>query len=437
MTTVYLSPVFGAGVQVLNNSGVPLAGGKIYIYLAGTTTAINTYTTYSATVLNANPLILDSSGRCPTMIWLPAGLSYKFVVTDSANVPIGYTLDGVAGINDASFPYTYASEWNQAGAPTYISATRFSVSGDQTATFPKYRRVKSTNTGGIAYSTVVSSTYAAGVTTVVVTNDSTPLDAGMALVYYGLINSSPTSLPGNVAVAGIGASGNFNYSIGSLTMPLVSGDSNLAFGYNALHAATTGSFNIGIGTDALKSVTGGSLSNVAIGASSMASSVTATGNVAIGDSAMFNCVSVDHSVAIGQNALQAMVTTDYHVAIGDSALLLALGGTGLVAIGYRAGYGGSSNFSSNSIYIGYQAVQSGTAADNEIVIGANAVGSGANTITLGSSSHTDTVLFGRVKIPQYTTAGAPAYVKGALYFDTTLNKLRVGGASAWETVTSV
>ncbi len=37
---------------------------------------------------------------------------------------------------------------------------------------------------------------------------------------------------------------------------------------------------------------------------------------------------------------------------------------------------------------------------------------------------------------QATTAAAPAYVKGAMYFDTTLNKLRVGGATAWETVTS-
>jgi hypothetical protein len=38
---------------------------------------------------------------------------------------------------------------------------------------------------------------------------------------------------------------------------------------------------------------------------------------------------------------------------------------------------------------------------------------------------------------QATTASAPAYVKGAIYFDTTLNKLRVGGATAWETITSV
>ena len=38
---------------------------------------------------------------------------------------------------------------------------------------------------------------------------------------------------------------------------------------------------------------------------------------------------------------------------------------------------------------------------------------------------------------QHATSGAPSYVKGALYFDTTLNKLRIGGATAWETVTSV
>jgi hypothetical protein len=38
---------------------------------------------------------------------------------------------------------------------------------------------------------------------------------------------------------------------------------------------------------------------------------------------------------------------------------------------------------------------------------------------------------------QAPTASAPAYVKGGIYFDTTLNKLRVGGATAWETITSV
>lgn len=37
-------------------------------------------------------------------------------------------------------------------------------------------------------------------------------------------------------------------------------------------------------------------------------------------------------------------------------------------------------------------------------------------------------------VPKY--ASAPPYVKGNVYFDTTLNKLRVGGATSWETITS-
>jgi hypothetical protein len=37
---------------------------------------------------------------------------------------------------------------------------------------------------------------------------------------------------------------------------------------------------------------------------------------------------------------------------------------------------------------------------------------------------------------QAPTASAPAYVLGGMYFDTTLKKLRIGGASAWETVSS-
>lgn len=38
---------------------------------------------------------------------------------------------------------------------------------------------------------------------------------------------------------------------------------------------------------------------------------------------------------------------------------------------------------------------------------------------------------------QATTASAPTYIKGGIYFDTTLNKLRIGGATGWETCTSV
>lgn len=61
-------------------------------------------------------------------------------------------------------------------------------------------------------------------------------------------------------------------------------------------------------------------------------------------------------------------------------------------------------------------------------------GTGNTGIAIDASGNA--VVGGTITPVQATTAGAPAYVKGAIYFDTTLNKLRVGGASGWETVTS-
>lgn len=39
-------------------------------------------------------------------------------------------------------------------------------------------------------------------------------------------------------------------------------------------------------------------------------------------------------------------------------------------------------------------------------------------------------------IPSYATVDAPTPVDGGLYFDTTLNKLRVGQGGTWHTITS-
>ena len=60
---------------------------------------------------------------------------------------------------------------------------------------------------------------------------------------------------------------------------------------------------------------------------------------------------------------------------------------------------------------------------------------GTTALTLDSSQNAS--FAGTIKPQQAATASAPSYVKGAIYFDTTLNKLRVGGATGWETITSV
>lgn len=96
---VLLSPVGGVAAQFFTNAGVPLSGGKIYTYAAGTSTPQATYTTGVGNIQHSNPIVLDAAGRVPTgEIWLTDGLSYKFVLKDANDVLIA-TYDNIVGIN--------------------------------------------------------------------------------------------------------------------------------------------------------------------------------------------------------------------------------------------------------------------------------------------------------------------------------------------------
>ena len=87
---VNLSLFAGVGAQLFDNNGVPLAGGLIYTYSAGTTTPLATYTSNTGLTAHPNPIVLDAAGRVPGgEIWLSAGLGYKFVVKTSTGVQIG------------------------------------------------------------------------------------------------------------------------------------------------------------------------------------------------------------------------------------------------------------------------------------------------------------------------------------------------------------
>ena len=101
MPTYTYSPLAGAGWQFFTNSGVPLAGGLLYTYAAGTTTPAATYTTSVGNVANTNPIVLDSAGRTPAQIWLDSASSYKFILRDSTGVLI-WTNDNISGGTSAS-----------------------------------------------------------------------------------------------------------------------------------------------------------------------------------------------------------------------------------------------------------------------------------------------------------------------------------------------
>lgn len=88
--SVNLSLFAGAGAQFFNDNGVPLAGGLIYTYLAGTNTLTATYTSSTGLIAHANPIVLNAAGRVSTgEIWITAGLAYKFILKNAAGVQIG------------------------------------------------------------------------------------------------------------------------------------------------------------------------------------------------------------------------------------------------------------------------------------------------------------------------------------------------------------
>jgi hypothetical protein len=108
---VNLSPVGGAAAQFFDNSGQVLTGGKLYTYLAGTTTPAVTYTSSNGITAQPNPIILNAAGRVPDSgeIWLTDSVSYKFVLKDQNDVLIA-TYDNIIGINSNFVNFTGEEE---------------------------------------------------------------------------------------------------------------------------------------------------------------------------------------------------------------------------------------------------------------------------------------------------------------------------------------
>jgi hypothetical protein len=83
-----------------DQSGRPLSFGCVFTYQVASTTPLSTYTDYTGTVLNANPVILSAGGTAN--IWLQAGQAYTFRVKSAggSNCASGstlYTVDGIGG----------------------------------------------------------------------------------------------------------------------------------------------------------------------------------------------------------------------------------------------------------------------------------------------------------------------------------------------------
>ena len=97
-----------------DNNGNPLSGGQLFVYAAGTTTTVTTYTDSTGSTPNTNPVILNTRGEAS--VWLTPGANVKFVLatatdTNPPTSPI-WTVDNIApadGISAAMLPVVEAT----------------------------------------------------------------------------------------------------------------------------------------------------------------------------------------------------------------------------------------------------------------------------------------------------------------------------------------
>jgi hypothetical protein len=129
--SVNLSSLAGAAAQFFDNNGVPLAGGLIYTYLAGTNTPAATYTSSTGLIAHSNPIVLDAAGRIATgEVWLTTGVDYKFLVKTSVGVQLG-SYDNIPSINDFTSIYAdLANTTNPALGDALIGFRQSNSSGN-------------------------------------------------------------------------------------------------------------------------------------------------------------------------------------------------------------------------------------------------------------------------------------------------------------------
>jgi hypothetical protein len=114
-----------------DNSGQPLAAGKVYTYNAGTTNPVSLFTASDKTSSATNPLILDAYGKA--QVW--ADGRYKFVVKTSADVTL-YTLDNLLyGFDDTTVLYGGTSTGSANAQIVSVPATVTTYANGQTISF--------------------------------------------------------------------------------------------------------------------------------------------------------------------------------------------------------------------------------------------------------------------------------------------------------------
>lgn len=158
-------------------------------------------------------------------------------------------------------------------------------------------------------------------------------------------------------------------------------------------------------------------SNASWGLAALNVSTTGTNNTAGGFQSLFSNTSGVQNSAQGVDSLHSNTTGGNNTAQGFDSLYANTTGSYNTAQGVEAGWfiadGSTPNqTSSNSLYLGAGTKSFANGDTNEIVIGYNAIGAGSNTVTLGNTSITATVLHGETTtstLVAATSVTSPVY----------------------------
>lgn len=294
------------------------------------------------------------------------------------------------------------------------------------------------------------------------------------LNFIGTTDNQPLIFKSNNSISGLVGSGQSNTSFGYLSLSnLTTGLYNTSMGYRALNACSGGGGNTGFGYGALENVTGtentavgyhalnavtGAIHNTAVGNEALLYN-TASANTAVGMRALRQNTSGNGLVAVGVSALYLNTTGAYNTSVGQGSMFNSLTGNNNTAIGFGSlGYNtvGSDNTSLGCSSLGTNVTGSknlalGTNADvispgltMASAIGYNAKvatsysmvlgGTGADAINvgIGTTSPARTLHVNAIMRLEPIPSAPTSPAKGDIYFDSTLNKLRVFDGVVWQ-----
>jgi hypothetical protein len=234
--TINISP--DPRLQFFGNDGKPLVGGKLYTYAAGTTTLLATYTDYTGSTANTNPVILNSRGEAS--VWLGNVTRYKFVLKDSNDVEI-WTQDNLIASVGADGSGAYGT-WPVSISGTAATATYATTAGSVVAGGAVNKIIAGTNVN-------ISPTNGVGDVTINATSSGTVSSINATGAYGFSVSGGPITSTGTFTVVPPtpGTSGNVMVSNGSswVSSSVLSGGAAKAWAnFDGTSSTIRGSYNV-------------------------------------------------------------------------------------------------------------------------------------------------------------------------------------------------